>query len=493
MYNEYYDAKLRKKLHPEMRFVDCPLVDIGSCKKIHIIGVCGTAMGTCALMLRDSGFDVTGSDISFWPPMGPLLKLNGVKVFEGWNTENIEDDVDLVVVGNACAPDHLEVLEAIKKNKPLISMPEIMGRYYVGDEKESFVVCGTHGKTTTTGLLAHVLREIGEDPTFLIGGVMQNHFSADKKVGAKTGEKKELIVGTSHAVGKGRFAVFEGDEYDTSFFDARPKFLHYRPSYSIITSVEWDHVDIYPDIPTYTKAFEHLIEVTKKGLVVANTYPLLNELIKNATHNADNHIAPVLVYGKDSKADIYPALTKIDHLGQHFELFLNNESYGDYIVPMYGEYNLLNTLAVLGTMHQAGIDIKTERVRNALKSFPGMKRRQEIVSEKNEIIIVDDFAHHPTAVSETLKGIRNRFPNRRTVAIFEPRSSTSRRKIFEDTYPSALAEADIVGLKVPPYKAEVDDGQDLLNPEKVKIETEALGKKVYLAESALNLVEVMSQ
>ncbi len=478
MFNEYYETKLLKKNHPELRVINRQNIDIMNCKKIHIIGVCGTAMGTCALMLRDSGFDVTGSDVSFWPPMGPLLKLKGVKIFEGWDASYIEDDVDLIVVGNACAPDHIEVIEAIRKNKPLISMPEIMGQYYVGSDKESFAVCGTHGKTTTTGLLAYVLSEIEEDPTYLIGGVMQNYIS---KV-----DKEKTIEGTSHHVGKGKYAVFEGDEYDTSFFDARPKFLHYRPAYSIITSVEWDHIDIYPDVPTYTKAFEHLIQITEKGLVISDEYPLLNKLILNTQHKAK-----VLVYGMTNTADLYPVLKKIDTEGQHFELFIKGESYGDYVVPMYGEYNMLNAVSVLGVMHLANIDIKSEKVCEAISSFPGMKRRQEIVFKNNDFVIIDDFAHHPTAVAETVKGIKERFLKRRIVAVFEPRSSTSRRKIFEHTYPIALAEADIIGIKIPPFKAEVDSGQDLLDPQVVKEETEKLGKTVILASTALELSDLI--
>ncbi len=487
MFNEYYDAKLHTKAHPELRFFD--RIKLGgdglkNLKHIHIIAVSGTAMGTFALMLRDSGFHVTGSDVSFWPPMGPLLKSKGVEIQEGWDPVHISDDVDLVIVGNACGPQHVEVMAAIEKKKPLMSMPELMGEYYVGEERESLVVAGTHGKTTTTGLLSHTLTALGKDPTYLIGGVVQT----------KMGKE-----GTSHQVGKGHYTVFEGDEYDTAYFDARPKFLHYRPAYAIITSAEWDHIDIYPDIETYGKAFEHLIEVTRKGLVVSDTYPLLNQLIA-AAKAGQKTSAQILVYGLDEKADIRPVLGTVDASGQHFELFLQGKSLGQYVTPMYGEYNTLNTVAVLGILHQIGLDIESDEVKQAIASFPGMKRRQEIVKEISSgkfadgaVTIIDDFAHHPTAVSETLKGIRNRFPGRRIVALFEPRSNTSRRKLFEHTYPGALAQADIIGIKVPPYREEVDAGQDLLNPEIIKRETEALGKTVYLSETAEELVKITAQ
>lgn len=496
MFDEYYDAKLHKKGNPELRFIERVKKNLSDsdCKHIHIIGVCGTAMGTFALMLRDKGFHVSGSDVSFWPPMGPLLQSSGVEILEGWNADHISDAVDLVVVGNACGPTHIEVIAAIEKKKPLMSMPEIMGDFFVNgnssfennNTRESLVVAGTHGKTTTSGLLAHILSSIDLDPTYLIGGVMQT------AKGKEGGGSKE---GTSHYVGNGKYVVFEGDEYDTSFFDARPKFLHYHPSYAIITSVEWDHVDIYQSIEEYTQAFAHLIEVTRKGLVVSNTYSLLNNLIGDAKKSGKIN-ANVWVYGIDGDVDLKPIFKETTPIGQKFELIFKGESFGEYITPMFGEYNVLNTVAVLGLMYQAGIDIREQKVRNAIASFPGMKRRQEVVAEiparngGENITIIDDFAHHPTAVAETLKGIHIRYPGRRIVALFEPRSSTSRRKTFEHTYPLALAVADIVGIKVPPYKAEVDAGRDLLDPEIVKKETEALGKTVLLAETTVELVDM---
>lgn len=488
MFNTYYEEKLRTKSHPELRLINRIKADISNCKKIHIIGVCGTAMGTLAFMLRDSGFEVTGSDVSFWPPMGPLLKEKGVHILEGWSADHIAADTDLVVVGNACGPEHIEVVRAQELNKPLISMPELMGEYYVGDNtnqaggKESFVVAGTHGKTTTTGILSHMLTELKLDPTYLIGGVMQS-----------MRDQSGVVVkeGASHRVGKGMHVVFEGDEYDTAFFDARPKFLHYRPTSAIITSVEWDHIDIYPNEEIYTTAFRHLIEVTKKHLIVSHTYPLLNQLIADTRAGTIPHAADILVYGTDESCDLRPVFGAIDHEGQHLELFVKGESFGMYTVPLYGVYNTLNAVAVLGLLMSNGIDIKSEQVRSALASFPGMKRRQEMVFKNTarNIVVLDDFAHHPTAVAETLKGIRNRFPDRRIVALFEPRSNTSRRKLFEHTYPGALATADLIGIKVPPYRAEIDAGQDLLDPQVVKRETESFGKVVELAETASELVE----
>lgn len=481
MFNEYYNQKLTYKPKPELRSIKRVDVDLNTCKKIHIIGVCGTAMGTLAFMLRDSGFEVTGSDISFWPPMGPLLKSKGVKILEGWDASHIADDVDLVIVGNACAPDHIEVVEALRKNKPLMSMPELMGSYYVGEDKESLVVAGTHGKTTTTGLLSYMLKELNLDPTFLIGGVMQSKRNNGGVI---------IEEGTSHRVGKGKYVVFEGDEYDTAFFDARPKFLHYRPSSTIITSVEWDHVDIYPDVQTYTKAFEHLISVTQKNLIISNTYPLLSKLSQSVDTKAK-----VIVYGVDATADAYPIFKDILPQGQRFELIYKGQSLGDFITPMYGSYNTLNTVAVLLLLMKLGVDLKNDsihiQVRNALLSFPGMKRRQEIVyvqSDKN-IILIDDFAHHPTAVAETLKGIKTRFFGRRVVALFEPRSSTSRRKIFEATYPDALSQADVVGIKAPPFKPEVDSIQDILNPVIVQEAILKAGIPTYIATDVLGLVD----
>lgn len=515
MFNEYYDAKLQKKGRAELRFIKRKLIalshDFANVHDfhIHIVGICGTAMGTFALMLRDSGFKVSGSDISFWEPMGPLLKSSGVEILEGWSADHITDSVNLVVPGNACAPDHVEVAEAERREIPLMSMPEIMGEFYVGkgeNARQSLVVAGTHGKTTTSGLLAHMLTELNLDPTYLIGGVMQS-----KKHNDSEGKLVIDKVGTSHHVGAGKQVVFEGDEYDTSFFDARPKFMHYRPTYSIITSVEWDHIDIYESIEEYTTAFSHLFVTTQKGLVVSNTYPLLNDLTKKylqAEHlNGDIHTTShnekrILTYGIDVVDGVVPdirvVLGQVTAAGTAFDLYFKEESYGTFIAPMYGSYNVLNSAAVLGILLQMGIDFKQgatmhDAVKYALSVFPGMKRRQEVVytiPEKN-ITIIDDFAHHPTAVAETLAGIRNRFADRRIVALFEPRSNTSRRKLFEHTYPGALAVADLIGLKVPPYRAEVDAGVDLLDPEVVKKEIEAFGKTVYLAETAPELASVV--
>jgi UDP-N-acetylmuramate: L-alanyl-gamma-D-glutamyl-meso-diaminopimelate ligase len=494
MFDAYYDAKLAKKGMLELRDIkrySTSLADnIHTAKHVYIIGICGTAMGALALMLRDSGVDVTGSDISFWAPMGPLLKQKGVRMLEGWNADHITSDVDLVIVGNACGPQHIEVMRARELQKPLVSMPELMSEYYVGNSmgqsahKESFVVAGTHGKTTTTGILSHVLTELGLDPTYIIGGVMQSTRGNNGTV---------VKEGTSHAVGKGQYVVFEGDEYDTAFFDARPKFLHYRPSSAIITSVEWDHIDIYPDEEVYTTAFQHLIEVTKKHLIVSHTYPLLNQLIAKARAGTIPCTANILVYGIDDECDLRPVFTHADHNGQHFELYVKGESYGMYTLPLYGMYNVLNAVAALGLLMSNDIDIQTEYVRKALATFPGMKRRQEMFFEhtKRNIVVIDDFAHHPTAVAETLKGVRMRYPSRRVVAFFEPRSSTSRRKIFEHTYPTALAHADVIAIKVPPFKPEVDSGKDLLNPEIVKKETEALHKQVYLSNTAQALTDMV--
>lgn len=507
MFNEYYDAKLAKKGKAELRFIKRKIISLvsmtGKAKNIHIhiVGVCGTAMGTFALMLRDSGFKVSGSDVSFWPPMGPLLRSSGVDILEGWSIDNISNSVDLVVVGNVCAPDHIEVLEAIKKDKPIMSMPEIIGELYVGnasmvESRKSLIIAGTHGKTTTSGLLAHMLTELKYDPTYLIGGVTQSMQSIDSR--GKLIQKK----GTSHHVGDGKYVVFEGDEYDTAFFDARPKFLHYKPAHSIITSLEWDHADIYQDINEYTTAFVHLFEITKESLIVSNTYPLLNKLTNDYKKKFENkNIYPkIITYGTTVLDSVIPDVSIIindtNHLGTNFTITNFDKKNATYITPMYGEYNVLNTVSVLIMLSVLGIDIFDDhlcgnKILHSLQSFSGMKRRQEIVAyiESKNITIIDDFAHHPTAVAETLKGVRNRFPERRIVALFEPRSSTSRRKIFEQPYSVSLGFADIIGMKVPPFIPEIDTGKDLLDPSVVKMGVEKLGKKVYLAETSDELAE----
>lgn len=459
----YYEAK--KSLLPDAsdRSFQRKEIDPSAIHTVHITGICGTAMGSTAKLFSDAGFNVSGSDTGCYPPMSDIIKELGITFHEGFNEKHVVNK-DLVIVANMFGPDNIEGAYVRTHERPQMSIGEALGVFFI-ENKTAIVIAGTHGKTTTTGLMTHVFQHSGQLPSYLVGGVMKN-----------TNKSAQYYHDSKHF-------IIEGDEYDTAYFDKAPKFLHYKPKLVIITSIELDHIDIYKDIEDYTNAFRFLIEETKEDgvIFVCNEDSGARTLAKEYSYDKR-----IVLYGLDPSLSLYAKNIEVTPEGQTFEVVYNTISQGRYSVPLFGTYNLLNTLAVIGTALSE--KIPPTLIQKALVTFEGLKRRQEIFGEKNGITVLDDFAHHPTAVIKTLKGIRDHYPNRRIVVFFEPRSNTSRSKIFEDEYSKSFHDADVVIISTPKQK----DGYtppEFMNTEhvveKINLYTKAYG--VSNAEEAITI------
>ncbi len=403
-------------------------------RSAHLIGICGTGMGSLATLLNEAGVAVRGTDDAAYPPMSTRLAELGIDVVEGFDAANLAPPVDLVVVGNACTPTHPEAAAARERGLVQLSFPETLAHVFL-QHRRSLVVAGTHGKTTTTGLLAHVLHDAGLDPGVLVGGIM-------------------VDGGTSARVGSGPHFVVEGDEYDAAYFDKKPKFLHYRPASAIVTSMEFDHADIYDGWDDYREAFEAFAATvgvhdggqpghTTGTLALWGDDPNVRALAPFAT-------ARVRFYGSGPDCDVTARDVRQGEGGQRFTLVVDGAEAGEVFLPMSGAHNRHNALAVATLALAEGLS--PAQVAHGLGTFHGMKRRQEVRGEAGGVLVVDDFAHHPTAVRETIAAIAGRWPERRVVAVFEPRSNSSRRKVFEQPYADAFAGADLVMLSAPPLR-----------------------------------------
>lgn len=390
-------------------------------RHIHFIAICGVGMAPMAVMLRDAGYHVTGSDNAAYPPMGDMLLEAGIEVRLGFDAKNLEPRPDLVVVGNAVtrANPEAQAVEALGIEKT--SFPAALGRFFLDGGAKSLVVAGTHGKTTTTGMLAHCLATAGADPGYLVGGLVRD-------------------LGKLAAAGGGEFFVVEGDEYDTAYFDKGPKFLHYKPSAVILTSVEFDHADIYTDVEHVKSSFRKLAGILPPNgpLVGCTDYPHLLAAIDKA---GEYRFVP---YGLHSPEGWEPRAIEVGPAGSRFELYWKGRRDTHLDLSLVGAMNVLNATAVYALCRELGVELGA--VAEGLRTYKGAARRQEIVGEAAGVTIVDDFAHHPTAVGLTIAAIRGRFPGRRLWAIFEPRSNTSRRAVFQQAYADALAQADCVAL-----------------------------------------------
>jgi UDP-N-acetylmuramate: L-alanyl-gamma-D-glutamyl-meso-diaminopimelate ligase len=311
----------------------------------------------------------------------------------------------------------------LARDLPRLSLPEALNRFLVGP-RQSLVVTGTHGKTTTTALIAWLLYALGLDPGFMVGGIARN-FDAN------------------YRVGRGPYVVLEGDEYDTAFFDKRPKFIHFQPRVAVVTSIEFDHADIYPDLETIIRAFEaFLAGVPMAGRVLAwGDSPLVRQVCGRCA-------SQVAFYGL-GEANAWQAREITPVAGaMEFTVFREGVRWGDFHLPMLGGHNVLNALAALAALAELGA--APQALKEALADFQGVKRRQEVVAELNGVLVMQDFAHHPTAVAETLKAVRRGYPDRRLVAVFEPRTNTSRRKVFQEPYARAFTDADLILVREPP-------------------------------------------
>lgn len=412
---------------------------------VHITGVCGKATSSLAGLFANAGFSVSGSDVGCYPPASDLINEIGITFNEGYSIEHVQNK-DLVIVANMFGPDNIEARYVREHNRLQLSMSEAISEFFIKDKK-SIVVCGTHGKTTTTGLMAHVFLCAKKDPGFVVGGVAVPTEHGITETSFRNGSKTS------------RYFIIEGDEYDTAYFDKSPKFLHYKPHIAIVTSLEYDHADIYQDFEEYKKSFEFLAEeVRDEGLFV------LNGDSKDVRELAQYTNADVLYYGLGHDNDVCPTHVVTHKKGQTFDVLYKGRNIGTFSIGLFGSYNLANALSVIAVSLYEGLDIAS--IQEGVSTFKGMKRRQEIKAIVNSVTIIDDFAHHPTAVRETLKGIREHFPTQRILALFEPRSNTSRKKMFEQDYARAFTSVDGLILSMPELRHN-DNPADFIDGETV--------------------------
>lgn len=416
------------------------------------MGICGTAMASLAGLFKSLGANVTGSDQNVYPPMSTQLEKLGIKIKEGYKKENLIPKPDLVIVGNVIRKDYDEPTALLASDIPYTSLPKAIGEYVIED-RHSIVVSGTHGKTTTTSMMAWVAECVGEKPGFLIGGIPRNYTYSFK-------------------IPEGNFFVIEGDEYDTAFFDKVPKFVHYKPKSVILTSVEFDHVDIYKDMSEVKKAFDLLMNlIPADGNLISWAE---GEHVVDAAKKckAKNNLS----YGLN-KGDFQAKNITFDNDFCQFDVELKGEKIDHIKLKAFGKHNILNALAVYALAKTLNWDLA--KVRKGLETFEGVKRRQEIIGTPNNITVIEDFAHHPTAVDVTVESIKERYPKNKVFALFEPRSATSRRNIFQDDYISAFAKADVTILP-DVYSAQTLKEDERLSPEVIVKALQKKGKEAHL-------------
>jgi UDP-N-acetylmuramate: L-alanyl-gamma-D-glutamyl-meso-diaminopimelate ligase len=408
--------------------------------RIHVVAVAGTGMGSLAGLLAELGHDVTGSDIAFDPPIGPLLANWGVRTSQGYDPAHLVPAPDLVVIGNVCRKDNVEARAAIDGGLPYTHIAGALSELVLGGTRP-LVVAGTHGKTTTTALSAWLLEGAGRKPGFLVGGVPANF-----ERGFRAPRRRLPVVGAGAEHERPPF-VIEGDEYDTAFFEKTAKFLHYRAEVAIVTSIEHDHVDIYPTVDAYREAFRRFVAlIPPSGLIVANAADAAVVEIVSVNARAD-----VAWYGLegDPLHGMAPrwlgAEAGTDANGTAFDLYAGGVAAGRFLLPLGGRHNVANTVAAIGAVVE-GYGVKLHEVGRPLAAFRGIKRRQEVIGRPRGIVVIDDFAHHPTAVRETLSALRARYSSSRLIAVFEPRSATACRAMHQEAYAQSFGAADEVLL-----------------------------------------------
>jgi len=402
----------------------------------YFIGIGGIAMAQAALLVQEMGYRVTGSDAALHPPSDQLLREGRIAVEEGYDAAHLSPPPDLVVIGNAVSRGNPEVEAVLDRGIPYLSLPGLIEEVLL-DKRRSAVVAGTHGKTTTTALLAWLLYQGGLDPSFLVGGVPLN-------------------FGRGYRSGKGEWVILEGDEYDSAFFDKQPKFLHYQPQVVILTSIEYDHADIYQDLEAIKQAFRRLLAIIPPTgtLIACSDDAVVSEVIAEAR-------CKVETYGSNGQWS--PRGMWAMAQGTIFFLYQGDEKLGEFEAPLWGEHNMSNVVGAVAAASHIGLSFA--QIKEGLRTFQGVRRRMEVIGETRGITVIDDFAHHPTAIRETLRGVRARFPQARLWAVFEPRSQTMRRRVFQQGLAAALGEADqvVIGkIFLPPSQGEALDPQGVV-------------------------------
>ncbi len=430
---------------------------------IHFIAICGTGMGALACMLKKMGYKISGSDQNIYPPISDFLNQQNIVVSRGFSPAHLAHKPDLVIVGNAVSKENPEVQEMISKGLNYCSMPQAINRF-VAKKKRKLIITGTHGKTTTAAILTWILFIAGLDPSYIIGGILTDFNS-------------------NYRLGKGNYIIIEGDEYDTAFFDKGAKFMHYNPFAAILTSVEFDHADIFADLDHVKQTFADFINKieTDAGLMIFDNDGNISEVIKGAKC----HISK---YGKAS--DSLWALDKVDTKGAYtiFSVLKHGKPYGQFKTSLIGTHNLYNALACIGVADQLGIS--KEFIKQALLTFGGVWRRQQIRGVINDIIIMDDFAHHPTAVRETISAVKSFYKEKRLVAVFEPRTNSSMQDIFQHVYPLCFDQADLICIRKPPLLKKIPPGKRL-SAEKLVADIQKRGKNAHYFNDTGDIIQFL--
>jgi UDP-N-acetylmuramate: L-alanyl-gamma-D-glutamyl-meso-diaminopimelate ligase len=437
-------------------------------KHIHLIGICGTAMASLAGMLKQRGFHVTGSDAAAYPPMSDFLRQLDIPVAQPFDAKNLDPKPDLVVIGNAISRGNVELEFVLDQRIPFCSLPQLLHDEFLRG-KEVLVVAGTHGKTTTTSMLAWIFQSAGLQPSFLIGGIAEN-------------------FGSSFQLGEGKHFILEGDEYDTAFFDKGPKFLHYFPDAVILTSVEFDHADIYKDLDAVETAFKRLVNlIPRRGRIIAfdgvtgdaKESPSLERCLAKA-------FCPVERYGAGARANWRVTNLKLDPGRTSWTVSRDGQAWANLEFALAGEYNVWNATSAVAIAASCGLS--KEAIADALKTFKSVKRRLEVKAQVDGVTIIDDFAHHPTAIAGTLKALRARYPGARLWAILEPRSNTLRRRILQGDLARSLAIADEV-IVAGVFRSEAVPENERLELPALAAEIEAYGRRARLLPDADAIVE----
>ena len=446
----------RLELDPELNFAP------EGAQTIHLIGICGTAMGALAGMLVSRGYTVTGSDQNVYPPMSDFLFSRGIRVFNPYSPANLDHKPDLVVVGNVVTRENPESPRLKEMGLPYISLPQALRLFFL-QGKKPLVVAGTHGKTTTSSLAAWLLDSAGKDPGFMIGGILGNY-------------------DCNYTLGDGEWFVVEGDEYDTAFFNKVPKFVHYAPHVGILTGIEYDHADIYPDMDAVIRAFESFMAIIpKEGLLVAcGDDPLVRQVAAQCA-------APVIYYGLGQDNDWRALDLKPEGRRMGFTLTRPGADPLAMVSPLPGRHNVLNTVAVACALNRAGLEPAS--LQPGLDAFLGIKRRQEVRGQVDGVTVLDDFAHHPTAVRETVAGVRAAYRGR-LITVFEPRTNTSRRRVFQSEYARAFEGADEILIRVPPDLEKAPEG-DRFSAAKLVEDLCASGKSARLFQETDSILAAL--
>ena len=421
----------------------------------HFIGICGTAMGSVAAALQNRGYTITGSDQNVYPPMSDFLIENDINVSVGHDENNIPDKVDLVVIGNAMSRGNVEVESVLNRKIPYTSLPELIKRYFL-QGKRNIVITGTHGKTTTSSIIAHLLNDNGLNPNLMIGGI-------------------PLDIGKGGRFTESEFFVIEGDEYDTAFFDKRSKFVHYMPEIVVVNNIEFDHADIFNNIEEIKLSFKRMLNIVPENGIV-----FVNGDDNDAVEVTENCRAPVIKVGANDDCDFKIENLNLESFNSSFSIKENS-----YKLPMDGEFNVRNAAMAIAVSDFLKID--QQNIIESVSKFSGIARRQELRGEEKNVKVIDDFGHHPTAIAATIGALKQRYPDSKIWAIFEPRSNTSRRNLLQSELEDSLSQADGVIISEVPNPEKVPDGE-LLDVESVIENLSSRGKEAFIGLSSDDIV-----